>query len=116
MFIDNLEKTLKEKNLTLNKLAKGIGIAQSPTSRWKKGTLPSVDALMKICKYLDVSADYLLDLEPEAPPPKLSQEENALIQFYRKADNRGKETILDAASREADRAAPLQKSLNSKIG
>lgn len=116
MFIEKLNKELNERNITMNQLAKGSGIAQTATTRYKNGGLPSAEALIKICKYLDVSADYLLDLEPEAPPPKLNQEENALIQFYRKADNRGKETILDAASREADRAAPLQKSLNSKIG
>lgn len=36
MFYENLDKILKKKNLTLNKLAKGTGIAQSQTSKWKK--------------------------------------------------------------------------------
>ena len=33
MFYENLDKILKKKNLTLNKLAKGTGIAQSQTTK-----------------------------------------------------------------------------------
>ena len=72
MFYDNLDKILKKKNLTLNKLAKGTGIAQSQTTKWKKGFVPGSEILIKVCKYLNVSADYLLDLDTGAPPPILT--------------------------------------------
>lgn len=42
MFYENLEKVLKQKNLTLNKLAKGCEIAQSQTTKWKKGYIQEV--------------------------------------------------------------------------
>lgn len=114
MFIERLEEILKEKNLTLNKMSKATGIAQSPTSRWKKGSLPSVDALIKICKYLNVSADYLLELEP---PPDITSEERRLLSYYRAADSRGKDYIMETAEREASRAAPTTVKLSeSKIG
>lgn len=114
MFIDVLEKELKDRNLTLNKLAKGAGIAQSPTSRWKNGSLPSVDVLKKICEYLNVSADYLLELKP--PENNISKEEKWLLRYYKAADDRGKEFILEIAEREAERAENKEKSLTSKIG
>lgn len=115
MFIDVLEKELKERNLNLNKLAKGAGIAQSPTSRWKNGSLPSVDALIKICQYLNVSADYLLELKP---PEKdnLTKEEKWLLRYYKAADERGKEYILETAEREAERVQSKETSSDLKIG
>lgn len=121
MFIDMLEKTLKEKNITMNKLAKGTGIPQGSTIRWKKGSSPGIDKLIKICQYLHVSADYLLELEPPDPPPdrldRLEEKEKILIEYYRTADERGREYIFEAAEREAARAAPQEEiSLNSKIG
>ena len=121
MFIDVLEKELEKRNLTMNKLAKGAGFAQSPTSRWKQGGLPGVEVLIKICQYLHVSADYLLELDPPDPPPdrldQLEEKEKILIEYYRAADERGREYIFEAAEREAARAAPKEEiSLNSKIG
>lgn len=114
MFIDVLEKELERRNLTMNKLAKEAGFAQSPTSRWKQGALPGVEVLIKICKYLNVSADYLLELEP---PPDISDKEKTLLEHYRKADKRGKEYIIETAEREAARNDnPETKSYNSKVG
>lgn len=114
MFIDVLEKELKARNLTMNKLAKGAGLAQSPTSRWKQGnSLPSAEALIKICKYLNVSADYLLELEP---PPDISDRERRLLEYYRRADPRGQDYIMETAEREATRAIPEEKLSESKIG
>ncbi len=82
MFYERLDKTLKEKNLTLNKLAKGCNIAQSPTTRWKDGTLPCLDSFRKICRYLDVSADYLLGLE-NTPPPSADKKKHYAAGFFR---------------------------------
>ena len=83
MFYKKLEKILKEKQLTLNKLAKGCGIAQSQTSKWKKGYIPGSEILVKICKYLNVSADYLLDLDDTPPPPNISDREAVLLENFR---------------------------------
>lgn len=86
MYYENLTKVLKERNLTLNKLAKETGIAQSPTSRWKNGTMPNAETLIKICKYLHVSADYLLDLDETPPPPNLTNQEQELLKNFRQCD------------------------------
>lgn len=103
MFIEILEKTLKARGITMNKLAKETGIGQSTTDRWKKGSLPSIDKIIKICEYLDVSADYLLGIKPQ----ELSDDEMRLIHYFRQLDERGKEIILDFATREAEKLTKL---------
>lgn len=114
MFIETLEKELKDRGITLSKLAKEIKVSQAATSRWKYGSFPSIDVLKKICEYLNVSADYLLELKP--PENDISKEEKWLLRYYKAADERGKEYILEIAEREAERAENKEKSLTSKIG
>lgn len=111
MFIEILEDELKKRNLTLNKLSKKLNFSQSATSRWKHGSYPSIDVLAEICRYLNISADYLLELEPEppTPPPDISPQERRLLEYYRLADERGKEYILESAEREAARAMPAKR-------
>lgn len=114
MFYEKLEQLLKEKHLTLNKLAKGAGFAQSPTTRWKTGTMPNAETLVKICKYLNVSADYLLDLD-ETPPPILTDQEQKLLEHFRQCSPGEQQSILLLANAGADKAEQEKESLNSKI-
>lgn len=113
MFYENLIQILQEKNLTLNKLAKGAEIAQSPTSRWKNGTIPNGETIIKICKYLNVSADYLLDLD-ETPPPILTDQEQQLLEHFRQCSPGEKESILLLANAGAVKAEQEKESSNSK--
>lgn len=114
MFYEKLEQLLKEKHLTLNKLAKGAGFAQSPTTRWKTGTMPNAETLVKICKYLNVSADYLLDLD-ETPPQILTDQEQELLEHFRQCSPGEQQSILLLANAGADKAEQEKESLNSKI-
>jgi transcriptional regulator with XRE-family HTH domain len=100
--------------MNLNQLSKAIGIAQSPTSRWKTGTMPNAETLIKICQYLNVSADYLLDLDEEVPPPKLSDQEEKLLDHFRQCDAGTQKSILMLASSGAAEAESTETSLNSK--
>lgn len=113
MFYENLENVLKQKDLNLNKLAKGSGIAQSQTSKWKKGYIPGSEILIKICKYLDVSADYLLDLN-ETPPPILTNQEKQLLEHFRQCDPGTQNSICLLASSGAAEQATKETSLSSK--
>lgn len=114
MFYEKLEVILKEKNLTLNKLAKGCEIAQSQTSKWKKGYIPGSEILIKVCKYLNVSADYLLDLD-ETPPPILTDQEQELLEHFRQCSPGEQQSILLLANAGATKAEQEKESLNSKI-
>lgn len=60
-FAERLQEARKDKNLTQTALAKALGFAQSTISGWEQGVRePCFDDLIKICDFLEVSADYLL--------------------------------------------------------
>lgn len=114
MFVEKLEIILKEKHLTMNKLAKAIGYSQSATSQWKKGRMPQIDILQKICKYLDVSADYLLDLDETPPPPILTDQEKELLEHFRQCDPGTQKSVCMLASSGAAEQLSKETSFNSK--
>lgn len=52
---------LKKKGVSASELARECGFDKSTISKWKKkGMNPSINLLVKICKYLDVSIEYFL--------------------------------------------------------
>lgn len=113
MFYERLEIVLKEQKLTLNKLAKGTGIAQSQTSKWKKGYTPGGEIIIKICKYLKVSSDYLLELDETPPPPKLTDQEQELLEHFKSCSPGEQQSILLLAQAGAAKAEQEKESLNS---
>lgn len=114
MFFEKLEKVIKEQGLNLNQLSKKAGFSQGNTDRWKKGSMPNTDALIKICKCLNVSADYLLDLDDTPPPPNLSDREAELLENFRlcKPETQGNIELL--ASSGAQEALKQETSSNLK--
>ena len=118
MFIEKLEEILKEQNSNINQLAKSTGINQQAMSKWKNGSMPGIDKLKMICEYLNVSADYLLEIQPREPDILTPEEKILLEQFRRIEDDVGKEIVLEITKREASRYMPPGegKSYNSRIG
>lgn len=114
MFYEKLKKELEKRDLNLNKLAKACGFNQSATSRYKTGAMPNTEVLVKICKYLNVSADYLLDLEEEAPPPKLSNQEEQLLAYFQECDSGTQKSILLLARSGAEEKEKTERSSNSE--
>ena len=114
MFYQKIEQEIGKRKINLNQLAKGAGIPQSGTSRWKKGTMPSCEALIKICQYLNVSADYLLDLDETPPPPALTDEEKDLLDHFRQCDPGTQKSIHMLANTGATENQAEETSLNSK--
>ena len=59
--IDRILELMKEKNIKANALANELGLPNSAFSEWKKKKAnPSVDVIIKIADYFDVTTDYLL--------------------------------------------------------
>ena len=114
MFIEKLEKIINEKNITMNRLAKNAGFSQTSTDRWKKGSLPSAEALINVCKYLNVSADYLLDLDTGAPPPILTDQEQELLEHFRQCDDGTKKAACLLVKSGAKEQLKQETLLNSK--
>lgn len=63
LFKTRLREELKQNGMTVKTLAEKIGVSPEMVTQYcttKK--LPSLDTFIKICKALDVSADYILGL------------------------------------------------------
>lgn len=59
--IDKILELAKQKGVTANKVAVECKFTATAMSDWKKGkSQPSVNALMKIADYFDVSIDFLV--------------------------------------------------------
>lgn len=58
---DKIFKLLKERDISQKQFSEETGISQSTISEWKsKGTNPSSEKIMIVCKVLDVSPEWLL--------------------------------------------------------
>lgn len=51
----------KSRNITQEQLAEAICVERSSIGKYETGTLPSVDVLIRIADYFDVSVDYILN-------------------------------------------------------
>lgn len=61
-FGERLKRLRKDNDITQSELAKQIGVVPSAVGKYERtpASYPSVDALIKIADYFDVSLDYLL--------------------------------------------------------
>lgn len=60
MFWERLIIMCDKHNCKPNTIAKAIGLSTAVATKWKNGTLPNGESLIKIADYLDCSIDYLL--------------------------------------------------------
>ncbi len=61
---EKLKELRKIKAVTQQTVATAIGVTISAYSNYEQGIRePSIEIIIKLCKYFDVSADYLLGLE-----------------------------------------------------
>ena len=60
---ERLKRLRREKGVTQVEVANAIGVTTSAYGHYESGVRePSVDIIILLCKYFDVSADYLLGL------------------------------------------------------
>lgn len=63
MFNQRLREVRLEKNLRQKDLADALGLTLRAICNYEAGTRePSLQILVKLCKYLDVPSDYLLGI------------------------------------------------------
>ena len=84
---ENIQKIIKGKT-TQGKIEKDLGLASRTISSWERG-MPSVENLIAVADYLNVSTDLILGREA-----KTDDEETALIAKYRLLTASQKYTIL----------------------
>lgn len=67
--LPRIKEIRKEKNWSQSQIAKKIGMEQTQYSRYERGENEiKVNVLIEICKALEVSADYILELT-DTPEP-----------------------------------------------
>lgn len=63
MLSENIRNLRKIFNISQVDLASSLGVTKQCVSNWENDNiLPSIEMLVKIAKFLNVSTDYLLDL------------------------------------------------------
>ena len=66
MISEKIRKLRKDFNISQVMLAKELGVTKQCVSNWENDNiLPSIEMLIKIAKYFNVSTDYLLDISPD---------------------------------------------------
>lgn len=103
LFAERLKELRAYKQCTQKQLAIFLGLTPNSVCEWEnKRSEPSIETLLKISTYFDVSIDYLLGLEDDfgartAAPVSdgLSSEERRLINQYRTLPDKIKKTIRD---------------------
>ena len=91
--MQNLKKIVKIKNKSLTSLAVDLEISQEAISQYISNKIkPKTATIIKMAKILNTSTDYLLDLTDNPTPSNfiLSEEENDIINNYRKLNEKEK--------------------------
>lgn len=83
MFIENLENILTQRKITTYKMCKDTNITQSTVSAWKQGKMPTIEKLIKIAEYLNVSADELLGIKKIEQQNQLTELENEILKYFK---------------------------------
>lgn len=99
IFFDKLTYELQRQKITGNKLCQILGIPNANYSNWKKG-IPKAEIISRIADELHVTTDYLLGRS--GTDPELPEDEQRLLNNYRKASAERKQIIQDIAEGAAE--------------
>ena len=95
--VERIKARCKEKGTSMNALEKELGFGNGSIRLWDKKE-PGSQKVILVAERLDLSLDWLLTGKESG---NLTSEEQQLIDYYRKADDRGKRSILRTAESES---------------
>lgn len=99
---EKIQLLMMSRHMNKNDLSKAIGVSSGNLSDWSNGrSQPSVDKLIKIADYFDVSVDYLVGRNEQFPSP--SPDTFELIRLYEGLDREGKAVVLGSAYQQKQR-------------
>ena len=97
-FYSNLKALCDFKGTSVSSVLTHCGLSKSYGTNWKKGSAPSLDAVIAIAKELDVSLDYIaLGKDPTIPA-----EYQSLIDSYEELSKDNKQLLQDIISSMID--------------
>lgn len=96
--MNRIRELREEKGITQVRLSIELEVSQETISAYEMGKYsPSVKSLLKLREIFNVNIDYILGLSDSRYEPlqaaSLKEEENALIQSFRKLDLIGREKV-----------------------
>ena len=106
--VERIKARCKEKGTSMNALEKELGFGNGSIRLWDKKE-PGSQKVILVAERLDLSLDWLLTGKESG---NLTPEEQLLVDHYRRADDRGKRSIMRTAESES---AELESS-TSKLG
>jgi transcriptional regulator with XRE-family HTH domain len=101
-----LQKRMKElrldRGLTQNEPATVLRISREAYSMYENGKRQlSCQSLVQLAQFYGVTTDYLLGLSDDPDgAPKLTGDEQKLLEHFRSCDQRGKRTVLQLAAQQ----------------
>ena len=95
--VERIKAKSKEKGTNIATLEKELGIGNGVIRRWNERK-PGAEQVYKIAVCLNTTVEWLLTGKESTD---LTPEEQQLIDYYRKADDRGKRSILRTAESES---------------
>lgn len=118
MFWSILIELCNQRNMKPNQVGKQLGISSASFTKWKNGSIPTVDALIKLSQYFNVSIDYLvygetpatIDAQPTPKPDGVyitDRNEKLLIENYRALHYAKQIQILSSIITEAENTSSL---------
>ena len=95
--VERIKSLCITENITIKELERIIQISNGSIRHWNEKT-PSVERVLLVADYFKVSLDWLVTGKESG---NLTPEEQQLIDYYRRADDRGKRSILRTAESES---------------
>ena len=93
---EKIQLLMMQRQMNKADLSKAVGVSTGNLSDWANGrSSPSMDKLIKVADYFDVSLDYLTGRDDRFPNP--TPETFELIRIYEKLDREGKAVVLGTA-------------------
>ena len=92
-----IKELCKKNDITIAELERTLGFGNSSVKKWKNASSPSVDKVVKIAEYFNVSIDYLLGRSDiESPISELIGDEDIILfqQARQKMTSHNKEKMI----------------------
>lgn len=107
---------LEQSNKTQAELARYLNTKQSTVLGWTKlGRSPTADVIIRICEFLNISAEYLLTgKESPIAITEVSEPHKAVIKKYRALDEHGKDIVDIVLEKEYGRIILLEQERQKK--
>lgn len=73
-FVKKIIEICEDKDISINKMCIEAGITSQNFQNWKRGSQPTLDKVLKIIKYLNISADELFEINQEPIIEQMQEE------------------------------------------